>query len=636
MTEFIQHYNKKLLRLIARELHFRQDYQPVCETCNNVLLWHPQVDSNDDSKSVLEHAGYMYCMQCNTYFEDIYSTPIASALETICNLPEYTILCNQANNDWRCYFRGISDSIKNSKEEKVDDEKNELIAALSQEHDECIKLLCERKKLQEKYKEATKKINLLEVQKAYEMTKKTDNLSEVIRLQLQNDELKKKINTQATQLNDIEFEVIQLNSHIDDLQNDLHQKDSLLKENNLEITAAHNDCFYFDTEMVKYKNKFTKANKKYKACEKKVEAYEKKVEECQKELTILKEYNEYNKITDLNDELVNLTEDNILLKKTNKDLQEKITLSNKDKKLDAAGSLVIMAKNLKIKEQESIIYELMSNLQEFEKEIKNDNKTIQQLIEQINLYEKTEIENKETISKLGIQYQESISSFNGFTDKLFGIFNYTDDESDSYTTSRDKFIDYIKNKTEEFENVKMEIVDIEDSEPSSLNTNEEIDFHSISDTESNNKYDYEEPADTIEIISEDEDDEYEKINDIESDLPEGQDNSTIKDDPETLRKLKETNKDTPPTPTKSTTPDADQFFNIEDREAENEERPSYRSFAIPTDMQQSTSFSDEFFDIDGPPVYRSLSFMPATPVPTMDAGLISGCADAQLDTSSKK
>ena len=519
MAAFVQHYNKKLLRLIARELHFRQDHPPVCDTCNNVLLWHPQVDSNDDSKSVLEHAGYLYCLNCNDSFEDIYSTPVASALETICNLPEYTILCNQAENDWKCYFRGISDSIKNRKEEKVDNEKNELIAALSQEHDECIQLLCERKKLQEKYKEATKKINLLEVQKACEMTKNTDNLSEVIRLQLQNDELKKKINTQATQLNDIEFEVIQLNSHIDDLQNELHQKDSLLKENNLEITAAHNDCVHFDTEMVKYKNKFTKANKKYKACEKKleayekkVEAYEKKVEEYQKELTILKEYNERNKVTDLNDELANLTEDNILLKKTNKDLQEKITLSNNDKKLDAAGGLVIMAKNLKIKEQESIIYELMSNLHDMEEEKKNDNNTIQQLIEQINLYEKTEIENKETISKLGIQYQESISTFNGFTDKLFGIFNYTDDESDSYTTSRDKFIDYIKNKTEEFENVKMEIVDIEDSEPSSLNTNEEIDFHSISDTESNNKYDYEEPADTIEVIS---DDEYEKINDLD-------------------------------------------------------------------------------------------------------------------------
>ncbi len=268
--------------------------------------------------------------------------------------------------------------------------------------------------------------------------------------------------------------------------------------------------------------------------------------------------------------------------------------------------------------------------------LKNDNKTIQQLIEQINLYEKTEIDNKETISKLGLQYQESVSSFNGFTDKLFGVFNYIADDSDNYTIAREHFIDFIKLKADQYENVKMEIVDIEDSEPSSLNTNEEIDFHSISDTESNNKYDYEEPADTIEIISEDEDDEYEKINDIESELPEGLGNSTIKDDPETLRKLKETNKDTPPTPTKSTTPDADQFFNIEDREAENEERPSYRSFAIPTDMQQSTSFSDEFFDIDGPPVYRSLSFMPATPVPTMDAGLISGCADAQLDTSSKK
>jgi len=83
----------------------------------------------------------------------------------------------------------------------------------------------------------------------------------------------------------------------------------------------------------------------------------------------------------------------------------------------------------------------------------------------------------------------------------------------------------------------------------------------------------------------------------------------------------------------STNPDDDQFFNIEDGEAENEEGPSYRSFAIPADAQQSTSFSDEFFDADGPPVYRSLSFMPAAPAPTMDAGLIGGGAGAQFDAS---
>ncbi len=60
MAEFVQHYNKKLLRLIARELHFRQDQPPSCDTCNNVLLWHPEVNTKtDDSKSVLEHAGYL-------------------------------------------------------------------------------------------------------------------------------------------------------------------------------------------------------------------------------------------------------------------------------------------------------------------------------------------------------------------------------------------------------------------------------------------------------------------------------------------------------------------------------------------------------------------------------------------------
>lgn len=37
----------------------------------------------------------------------------------------------------------------------------------------------------------------------------------------------------------------------------------------------------------------------------------------------------------------------------------------------------------------------------------------------------------------------------------------------------------------------------------------------------------------------------------------------------------------------STQQDDDQFFNIEDGEAENEEGPSYRSFAIPADAQQS-------------------------------------------------
>ena len=98
---------------------------------------------------------------------------------------------------------------------------------------------------------------------------------------------------------------------------------------------------------------------------------------------------------------------------------------------------------------------------------------------------------------------------------MFGIFNYTDDESDSYTTSRDKFIDYIKTKVDHYENVKMEIIDIEENE-SLLNTTEEIDFHNISDTDSNNKYDYEEPVDNIEIISDNEDDEYEKINDLDT------------------------------------------------------------------------------------------------------------------------
>ena len=481
MADFVQHYNKKLLRLIARELHFRQDYQPTCEECNNVLLWHPQVDSNEDSKSVLDHAGYMYCMQCNTYFEDIYSTPIASALETICNLPEYTILCNQANNDWRCYFRGISDSIKNSKEEKVDNEKNELIAALSQEHDECIKLLCDHKKLQEKYKEAMKKINLLEVQKVYEMTKKTDNFSEIIRLQLQNDELKQTINKQATQLNDVEFEIIQLNNQIDDMECELHQKNSLLKENNLEITAAHDDCVHFDTEMIKYKNKFTKANKKYKACEKKLEA-------CQQELNVLKEYNENNKITDLNDELINVTEDMIILKKTNKELQQKLSQKNKAKKLDAANTLVIMAKNLKIKEQEKMIDQLQSQLLDYEKDKENDNTMIKQLVTQINFYEATEQDNKQTIVKLGKQYQESISNFNRFTDKVFDVFNYDDTNFkyvDDYTTAREEFIKYIQEKQNTFENIKMDIKDEYTSQLVSDNTSE-IDFETISDTDSNN------------------------------------------------------------------------------------------------------------------------------------------------------
>ena len=86
----------------------------------------------------------------------------------------------------------------------------------------------------------------------------------------------------------------------------------------------------------------------------------------------------------------------------------------------------------------------------------------------------------------------------------------------------------------------------------------------------------------------------------------------------------------------STNPDDDQFFNIEDGEAENEdneEGPSYESFAIPAEAQQSTSFSDEFFDADGPPVYRTLSFTPFVPAPTMDAGLIGGGAGTQFDAS---
>ena len=83
----------------------------------------------------------------------------------------------------------------------------------------------------------------------------------------------------------------------------------------------------------------------------------------------------------------------------------------------------------------------------------------------------------------------------------------------------------------------------------------------------------------------------------------------------------------------STEPHDEMKFPIEDGEAENEKGANYRSFAIPADAQQSTSFSDEFFDADGPPVYRSLSFMPAAPAPTMDAGLIGGGAGAQFYAS---
>ena len=140
---------------------------------------------------------------------------------------------------------------------------------------------------------------------------------------------------------------------------------------------------------------------------------------------------------------------------------------------------------------------------------------IKQLITQINFYEATEQDNKQTIAKLGKQYQETISNFNGFTDKVFDVFNYEEKNFkhvDNYTTAREEFIKYIKEKQDTFENIKMDIIDDYSSQLHTDNTSE-IDFETISDTDSNNinedmtdieLIDDNEIVDEIEVVDENE------------------------------------------------------------------------------------------------------------------------------------